>query len=136
MNVLLYSPDNLNPQRESIRIGYKHNSLILIFPFVLYAELDLETLRGDLHANYRNFIYRWSLLGSSNSFLCDNMAYNSLWRWFIHLLYMGVKSNSRDRVLSEVEKDSFIALPGKGRYTRFLPRKTMCLSLNMYFNCW
>lgn len=44
MNVLLYSPDNLNPQRESIRIGYKHKSLILIFPFVLYAELDLETL--------------------------------------------------------------------------------------------
>ena len=78
MNVLLYSPDNLNPQRESIIIGYKHNSLILIFQFVLYAELDLETLRGDLHANYRNFIYRWSLLGSSNSFLCDNMAYNSL----------------------------------------------------------
>ena len=29
-------------------------------------------------------------------------------------LYTGVKSNLRDRVLGEVEKDSIIALPSKG----------------------
>ena len=29
-------------------------------------------------------------------------------------LNTGAESNLRDRVLSEVEKDSFIALPGKG----------------------
>ena len=36
------------------------------------------------------------------------------------------KSNPGDRVLGEVEKDSFIALPGKGEHTGLLPRKTMC----------
>ena len=31
-----------------------------------------------------------------------------------------------DRVLGEVEKDSFIALPGKAIHTGRLPQKTMC----------
>ena len=31
-------------------------------------------------------------------------------------LYTGAKSNLRDRVSGEVEKGSFIALPGKGRH--------------------
>ena len=41
-------------------------------------------------------------------------------------LYTGAESNPRDRVLGEVEKDSFIALPGKRGHTGLLPRKTMC----------
>ena len=36
------------------------------------------------------------------------------------------KSNLRDRALGEVEKNSFIALPGKGGHSRLLPSKTMC----------
>ena len=38
-------------------------------------------------------------------------------------LYTGAKSSPGDRVLGEVEKDSFIALPSKGRHTRLLPPK-------------
>ena len=41
-------------------------------------------------------------------------------------LYTGAKSNLGDRVLGEVEKDSFITLPGKGGYSGLLPRKSMC----------
>ena len=36
------------------------------------------------------------------------------------------ESNLRDRVLGEVEKNSFIALPGKGGHSRLLSSKTMC----------
>ena len=32
-------------------------------------------------------------------------------------LCSGVESNLRDRVLDEVEKNSFIALPGKGEHS-------------------
>ena len=38
-------------------------------------------------------------------------------------LYANSESNLGDRVLDEVEKDSFIALPGKGEYSRFMPPK-------------
>ena len=38
-------------------------------------------------------------------------------------LYADAESNLGDRVLDDVEKDSFIALPGKGEYSRFMPRK-------------
>ena len=34
-------------------------------------------------------------------------------------------SNLGERVLDEVEKDSYITLPGKGRHSGFLPRKTI-----------
>ena len=34
-----------------------------------------------------------------------------------------------DRVLGEVEKDSFITLPGKGGHGRLLPRKTVSPNL-------
>ena len=37
------------------------------------------------------------------------------------LLYTGAELNLRDRVLGEVEKDSFIALPGKGGHRGLLP---------------
>ena len=35
-------------------------------------------------------------------------------------LYTSTKSDLRDRVLGEVEKDSFIALPGKGGHSRLM----------------
>ena len=38
-------------------------------------------------------------------------------------------SNLRDRVLGEVEKNSFIALPGKGGHSGFLTQKTTCPKL-------
>ena len=38
-------------------------------------------------------------------------------------LYIGAESNLVDRVLSEVEKESFITLPGKGGHGRLLPPK-------------
>ena len=38
----------------------------------------------------------------------------------------GCRIKSQRGVLGEVEKDSFIALPGKGGHTRFLSQKTMC----------
>ena len=44
-------------------------------------------------------------------------------------LCIGAESSLRDRVLGEVEKDSFIALPGKGRHRRLLLSKTMCSNL-------
>ena len=34
------------------------------------------------------------------------------------------KSNLRDRVLGEVEKDSFIALPGRGGHSRVIHSKS------------
>ena len=45
-------------------------------------------------------------------------------------LYTGTKSSPGDRVLGDVEKDSFIALPSKGRHTRLLPPspKKNCVS--------
>ena len=42
------------------------------------------------------------------------------------LLCTSAKSNLGDRVLGEVEKHSFIALPGKGRHSRLPPSKTVC----------
>ena len=42
-------------------------------------------------------------------------------------LYTGVELNPRDRILGEVEKDSFIALPGKGRHGGFCFVK-LCLT--------
>ena len=39
-------------------------------------------------------------------------------------LYTGAESNLRDRVLVEVEKDCFIALPGKGRRNGLMPSKS------------
>ena len=44
-------------------------------------------------------------------------------------LFSGVESNLRDRVLGEVEKNSFTAWPGKGGHTRFLSWKTVIPSL-------
>ena len=41
-------------------------------------------------------------------------------------LCTGAELNLGDRVLGEVEKKSFIALPGKGGHSRILPLKTMC----------
>ena len=38
-------------------------------------------------------------------------------------LYTDAESNLGDGVLDEVEEDSFIALPGKGEYSRFMPCK-------------
>ena len=35
----------------------------------------------------------------------------------------GAEANLRDGVLGEVEKTSFIALPGKGGHSRLLPQK-------------
>lgn len=44
-------------------------------------------------------------------------------------LCIGAESSLRDRVMGEVEKDSFIGLPGKGRHRRLLLLKTMCSNL-------
>ena len=41
-------------------------------------------------------------------------------------LCTGAKSNLGDRVLGEVEKNSFIALPGKGGNSRLMPLKIAC----------
>ena len=38
-------------------------------------------------------------------------------------LNTGAESNLRDRVLSEVEKDSFLTLPGKGSHSGLTPSK-------------
>ena len=42
------------------------------------------------------------------------------------LLCTGAESNFRDTVLGEVEKNSFIALPGKGEHSGLVAPKTMC----------
>ena len=39
-------------------------------------------------------------------------------------LCIGAESKLRDRILGEVEKNSFIVLPGKGGHSRLLPSKT------------
>ena len=39
----------------------------------------------------------------------------------IQLLYPSIKLNLRDRALGEIEKNSFIALPGKGKQSRLMP---------------
>ena len=44
-------------------------------------------------------------------------------------LCTGAKSNLGDRVAGEVEKNSCIALPGKGGHGRLVPLKTVCPSL-------
>ena len=41
-------------------------------------------------------------------------------------LCTGAESNPRDRVLGEVEKNSFIALPGKRGCSGLMPSKTVC----------
>ena len=41
-------------------------------------------------------------------------------------LCTGAESNLGDRVLGEVENNSFIGLPGKGEHRGFLPLKTVC----------
>ena len=41
-------------------------------------------------------------------------------------LYTSAKLNLRDRALGEIEKNSFIALPGKSGQSGLMPLKTMC----------
>ena len=41
-------------------------------------------------------------------------------------LCTGAKLNLRDRILGEVEKNSFIALPGKGGHNGIMPSKLLC----------
>ena len=41
-------------------------------------------------------------------------------------LCTGAESDLGDRVLGDVEKNSFIPLPGKGGHSRLLPSKTTC----------
>ena len=48
------------------------------------------------------------------------------------LLCTGAESNLGDRVLGEVEKNSFIALPGKGGHSRLVPLKIMCPNLGKF----
>ena len=43
-------------------------------------------------------------------------------------LCTGAGPNLGDRVFSEVEKNIFIALPGKGRHSQLLPSKNVCPS--------
>ena len=43
-------------------------------------------------------------------------------------LYTGGEANLGDRVLGEVEKDSFITLPGKGGHSGLLPQKLHALT--------
>ena len=45
------------------------------------------------------------------------------------VLYTSAKPNLRDRVLSEVEKNSFIALPGSGGHSGLVPSKIVCPNL-------
>ena len=40
-------------------------------------------------------------------------------------LFTSAESNLRDRVLGEVEKDNFNALPGRGGHSGLMPLKTM-----------
>ena len=44
-------------------------------------------------------------------------------------LCTSVKLNLRDRVLGEIEKNSFIVLPVKGRHSGLMPLKTVCPNL-------
>ena len=65
--------------------------------------------------NYtKKFLYKHEN-SSSSSFLQVTHAESSA------SLYTGVKLNLRDRVLGKVEKDSFIALPGKGGHVGLMP---------------
>ena len=41
-------------------------------------------------------------------------------------LCTGAESNLRDRVLGDVDKNSFIALPGKGGHRELMPLRTVC----------
>ena len=47
-------------------------------------------------------------------------------------LCTSTKSNLGDRVLAEVEKNSFIALPGKGGHRGLVPLKTVCPTLGRF----
>ena len=47
-------------------------------------------------------------------------------------LCTGAESNLRDRVLGEVEKNSFIALPGKEGDSGLLASKTVCPNLGRF----
>ena len=62
-------------------------------------------------------------------FLCVRLCTMSLTRVVtknLASLYTSAKLNPRDRVMREVGKDTFVALPVKGRrHTRFLPWKTV-----------
>ena len=74
------------------------------------------------------------MLSQHNLFLIMFMFLQDFGGWTCYrklqpLCTPGAESNLRDRVLGEVEKDSFITLPGKGRHTQLLPWKTMCPNL-------
>ena len=43
-------------------------------------------------------------------------------------LYIDANSNPGNRILGEVEKNSSVTFPGKGRHTRLLPWNTTCLN--------
>ena len=45
------------------------------------------------------------------------------------LLCTSAESNLGDRILGEGEKNSFIALPGKGGHSGLVPLKTVCPNL-------
>ena len=58
-----------------------------------------------------------------------------------HLLCTWGQDKTRGRVLGEVEKDSFIILPGKGGDTTYSCLETLCVSIwrcdeKLYSNGW
>ena len=64
----------------------------------------------------------WCFSHLSWSHLITHPAQHFSWcAW--HISYICVKSNLRDRVLGRVEKDSFVAMPGKGGHSRLMPSK-------------
>lgn len=79
------------------------------------------------------------LLGPGRSPLAgNNSAYKKQWRIQVcsspedvtespTSLYASAETNPRDRVLDEVKKNSFVALPGKGKHTTLLLKKPVCL---------
>ena len=49
-------------------------------------------------------------------------------------LYTGATSVLGDRVLGEVEKDRFIALPGKGEHSWLIPSKLCVPALDKFYS--
>ena len=68
-----------------------------------------------IYIKYVCILYTYTIV----CFLCITVTKSSA------SLYTSDESNLRDRVLGEVEKKSFIALPGKGGHNGLLPRKTV-----------
>ena len=109
------SSDSLNPSIMSHSQPHKQNSILFFILPLINKQIPTYVWIVGLSSLLSCELSALQKVFPNSDFVAESSA---------SMLRCWIKSQSR--VFGEVEKKSFIALPGKGRHSRLLPSKTMC----------